>query len=143
VVVLFASVVGSWAVLRAVTGPPLFSSGAALGFAGASAAMVGLPALAWALDRGRGSLRAMLLAGALAGSLPPFILLAGGVLRLVVMVGVASARQVLSDGAVIPGRGVLSWGWFLGLVGQTALVGVLSGVIVWQLRQRARRVRRV
>jgi hypothetical protein len=133
VVVLFASVVGLWAVLRAVGGPPLFDAGAAMGFAAASVAMTGLPALAWALDRGRGSVRAMLMAGAIAGAFPPFIVLGSGILRLVVIVGADSTRVALADGAIIPGRGLLPWGWFLALIGKTVLVGLASGLIIWQV----------
>jgi hypothetical protein len=75
----------------------------------------------------------MLLAGAAAGLLPPFIVLASGVLRLIVMIGFAATAQVLGAGAAIPARGVLSWGWFLGLVGQTLVVGLVSGAVMWQL----------
>ena len=97
--------------------------------------MTGLPALAWAVDRGHGSLRAMLMAGAAAGAVPPFLVLASGILRLVVTMGFDAAGQVLDAGAVIPARGVLGWARFFGLVGQAAFVGLATGAIVWQVRR--------
>jgi hypothetical protein len=137
VLVLFASVLAYSALTRAAFGAWLWLDlGTTLVFAAASAAMTGLPALAWALDRGRGSAAAMLGAGGLAGAVPPLILLASGTLRLSVVAGLDTVHAALAQGAIIPGRGLQSWTQFTAMTGVSVLIGLASGATLWLAARR-------
>ncbi len=131
VAVLFAATIGLWMAVRAV-GTPLVELEMSLAFAAASAGMTGLPALAWCLDRGRGSLGLMLAAGLLAGVLPPLILLASGVAGLLYQSrSLDYVRWALDFGANVPMHGTLPWPAFRQLVAEAAGVGVSTAACVW------------
>jgi hypothetical protein len=112
-------------------GPHVLSTGHALLLTGFFALLTGGPALAYTLDRGQGRLAVALTAGALAGLVPVLLLLASAVLRLSLMHGPSETLGVLSQGAVIPLRGLVRWGRFAIWAGQSAFTGAAVAAVVW------------
>lgn len=105
---------------------------------GVWAGTVGLPVVVWLSEHGRTGFATVAGAGALAGLIPPALLVLSGVVGLFARGGADNVRWVLEHGASIPLYGTLPWprfGWF---VGWSAMVGSASGILYWLLRLRAR-----
>jgi hypothetical protein len=128
---LLVAVTAVAAAVRTVGGPALVSPWIGAAVAGASAGVVGLPALAWMLDRGRRGLGTAVLLGIGAGSVPPLVFLAGGVLGVFVRGEHPGVRELLRLGAPVPAYGVMPWLAFLRLDARSALVGGASAVVCW------------
>ena len=100
------------------------------GFAVVSAALVGLPALRWAMEHGRTRLAQLAILGALAGLLPPLLMLASGAVGQMAHGGADYARWVFSHGPSLPWYGVMRWSSFWALLGECATIGAVSGAIM-------------
>ncbi len=129
--VLFGTVLGLVAAAHAAGLPHLFGRNVALGLTALTIVMLGVPALAWGLDRGRGSVLALVLAGACAGAVAPLVLLVSGLLRLLVLESFDYVLGALAYGAIVPGRGPLAWSRFLTLMAESASIGSLAGLAIW------------
>jgi hypothetical protein len=129
--VLFGTVLGLVALVHWAELPHLFGRNAGFGLAALSTVMIGVPALAWALDRGQGSAIALVGAGALAGAVTPLVLLVSGLLRLLVLESFDYVLGAVSYGAIIPGRGPLAWSRFATLMVESTSIGTLTGLAIW------------
>lgn len=119
---------------------PWVSTGAAVGIAVASAALLGLPALFWALDHGYGGLVPLTLLGAIAGVLPLGLVVCSAVAGLMVRVGIERALDVLQRGAPIPGMGTMPWVTFARVEIPAAAIGAISAVVYWVISRAIARV---
>jgi hypothetical protein len=120
-----AQVVGSW---------PL-TAGAAF----VCALVFGLPALAFALERGRATPAWMLSLGAVGGALPLMLLGLSGIVGLYVRAGQWDrAAWALERGMPIPAAGVIYWSRFLRLETQSILLGCCCALMFWLVMIRAR-----
>jgi hypothetical protein len=108
-----------------------------------AAALLGLPALFWARDRGRAGVGTLMALGAAAGVLPLLLALASGALGLGARHGVHALLFVLREGAPLPAFGVPSWRRFAAIELTASAIGAASGALYWLLFLKlARRVRR-
>jgi hypothetical protein len=115
-----AQVVGSW---------PLTAS-LAFGWA----LVLGLPIVAFVLERGRAAPGWILPLGALAGALPLLLLGASGVIGLYLRAGTwERAAWALERGMPIPAAGVIFWPRFFRLELQAVLLGLCCGLVWWLL----------
>ena len=137
--VLFACILGFWTLVRLVSDHHMFSTPVSLGFVAACGGLVGLPALAWSLDAGRGRLEFMVIVGAIAGALPPVILVLTGALGLLLYGPPTYVRQALGYAANIPAHGVYPWPAYFLMVAETIAVGMLTATAVWAVNSRLRR----
>ena len=96
----------------------------------ASAALVGLPALRWAIEHGRTRFVQLAVIGAVAGVVPPLLALVSGVIGQAAHGGTDYARWVFSHGPSLPWYGVMRWSSFAVLVAECAGIGALSGSIM-------------
>jgi hypothetical protein len=110
---------------------PWVSAGTWVGIAVASAGLIGLPALFWALDHGRCRLTTLIPIGVLAGVLPLVIISASGTAGLAVRGGFDVVSNALERGAPIPGMGVMPWLPFLRTELLAAAVGAASAGVYW------------
>lgn len=102
------------------------------------ALVLGLPALAFSLERGRTSAGWMTGLGALAGALPLLLLGLSGVAGFYVRGGNWDrASWALELGMPIPGAGIIVWSRFLRLELQTTLLGLTCGLMFWLIMVRA------
>jgi hypothetical protein len=97
------------------------------------ASVLGLPALFWALDRGRTRLVFLTVLGVVTGVLAPVAVLVTGMVGQLQYGGLAYLRRVLTRGATLPWYGMLVWPRFAGLVAASAIVGGVSGAVYWLL----------
>ena len=102
-----------------------------VGIAVAGAALIGLPALFWALDHGRSRLWPLASLGAVAGFLPLVVISVSGMVGLLARGGPAPLAYAIERGAPIPGMGVMVWRVFLGTELLAALVGAASACVYW------------
>lgn len=100
------------------------------GLAIASAALVGLPALRWAIEHHRTKIVHLAVIGAVAGVVPPLLMLASGAVGQIGHGGTDYARWVFSHGPSLPWYGVMRWSSFYALVGECAAIGAVSGAIL-------------
>ena len=100
------------------------------GIALASALLVGLPALRWAMEHERTRLVQLAAIGAVAGVVPPVLMLASGTIGQLAHGGSDYTRWVLSHGPSLPWYGVMRWSSFVALVGECAGIGAVSGSIM-------------
>lgn len=110
---------------------PLVGMSASLGLAAASAALMGVPVLFWALDHGRTRLEPLVALGGVTGALPLLLVLASGILGRLRVGGVPWVREVLGRGVPIPFVGLTPWSTFLGHEAGAILIGAASGAIYW------------
>ena len=110
---------------------PWVSTGAALAISMAGAALIGLPALFWALDHGRRGLIPLTLIGTLAGLTPLLVILASAVLGLLVRVGFECTLHTLQLGAPMPAMGVMPWWTFVRAELPAAAIGAISAATYW------------
>jgi hypothetical protein len=94
------------------------------------AALVGLPALRWAMEHGRTRVVHLGVIGALAGVVVPLIVLVSGIVGQAAHGGLDYARWVLAHGASLPWYGAMRWSIFSALIGECAIIGAVSGAIV-------------
>lgn len=106
---------------------------AVAGLAFASAALVGLPALRWAIEHERTRLVQLALIGAIAGLVPPLLMLVSGAVGQAAHGGSEYARWVFSHGPSLPWYGVMRWSSFYALVGECAAIGAVSVAILTPL----------
>ncbi|HKW01366.1 MAG TPA: hypothetical protein VJN96_16195 [Vicinamibacterales bacterium] len=100
------------------------------GLALASAALVGLPALRWAIERERTGLVHLAVIGAVVGIVPPVLMLLSGTIGQLSLGGGDYTRWVLSHGPSLPWFGVMRWSSYSVLVGECAGIGAISGSIM-------------
>jgi hypothetical protein len=111
--------------------------------AAAAAALLGLPALFWALDHGRTGLGTLATLGALAGAVPLVLALASGALGVGARYGPHVLLAVLRHGAPWPAFGAPSWHEFAIDELTSSAIGAASGALYWLLFVRfVRRPRR-
>jgi hypothetical protein len=111
--------------------------------AAAAAALLGLPALFWALDHGRTGLETLATLGALAGAVPLVLALASGALGVGARYGPHVLLAVLRHGAPLPAFGAPSWREFAIDELTSSAIGGASGALYWLLFVRfVRRFRR-
>jgi hypothetical protein len=137
VAVLAFTVIGL-AVVGHVAGRPIYGTSTVLVLAAISVASLGLPALAFSLDIGRGQLHVLLLSGAAAGIVPPVALVASGTIRMLMTGRKQLLSQLFEVGVPLPAYGLLSWPRFGGLMVETCAIGVIAALAVWS----ANRLRR-
>ncbi len=130
----------AWAV-RLFESDPWIATRTWVAIAVAAAALIGMPALFWALDHGRDRLTILIPLGAIAGVLPLLLISASGAVGLTVRGGLDAVSYALERGAPIPGMGVLPWPAFAGTQTLAAVVGA-SSAAVYGLIDRAWKVRR-
>jgi len=106
------------------------------GLAFASAALVGLPALRWAIEQHRTRLAQLALIGAIAGVVPPLLMLVSGAMGQLAHGGADYARWVFSHGPSLPWYGVMRWSGFCALVAECAATGAVSGALMTPLLRR-------
>jgi hypothetical protein len=99
---------------------------AVAGLAFASAALLGLPALRWAIEHGRTRLVPLAVTGAVAGLVAPLLMLVSGAIGQLAHGGSDYARWVFSHGPSLPWYGVMRWSRFYALVGECAAIGAVS-----------------
>jgi hypothetical protein len=100
---------------------------------------LGLPAMAYVLERGRATPVVMVSLGAVAGALPLLGLGLSGVVGLYVRSGTWERPSwALERGMPIPAAGVIYWERFLRLEAQSLLVGLTSALMLWLLVVRAK-----
>lgn len=120
-----ASVVGSWEL--------------AVGASAVSALALGLPALAFVLERGRATPGWVLMLGAVGGALPLPLLGLSGVIGLYVRAGNwERVAWALDRGIPIPAAGIIFWARFARIEAQAMLVGFTCALIFWLVMIRAR-----
>lgn len=140
VAVMVALVVGAALAVRwggggQVVGTPGVAALAAL----VCAVVLGLPALAFALERGRTSAAWMSGLGAVAGALPLLLLGLSGIAGFYFRSGNWDrASWALEVGMPIPGTGIIVWSRFLRLELQAILVGLTCGLMFWLIMVRAK-----
>jgi hypothetical protein len=117
--------------VRLFEADPWVSTGTWVGIAVASAGLIGLPALFWALDHGRRQLTTLIPLGVLAGVLPLVIISGSGMTGLAVRGGLDAVSYALERGAPIPGTGVMPWLMFLRTEVLAATVGAASAAVYW------------
>ena len=100
------------------------------GFAVASAALIGLPALRWAMEHGRTRVVHLGVIGALAGVVAPLIVLVSGIVGQAAHGGIDYTRWVLAHGASVPWYGSMRWSRFCALVGECGAIGAVSGAVM-------------
>jgi hypothetical protein len=122
-------------------GPVRFSTATLVGISAAGAAVFGIPAWFWAADHRGTRLRGRLVLGGAAGLGPPIVVLLSATLGLLWRDGVADAQQLFSQGAPIPGYGLLPWPVFVAFSAQCWCVGAMSGAIQWAIVRGRREVR--
>jgi hypothetical protein len=111
--------------------------------AAGAAALLGLPALFWALDHGRTGLGTLTALGALAGTVPLLLALVSGTLGVGARYGVHALLAVLRHGAPLPAFGAPSWHEFAIDELTSSAIGAASGALYWLLFVRfVRRARR-
>jgi hypothetical protein len=111
------------------------------GLAFASALVVGVPALRWAIEHGRTRVLQLALVGAVAGLLPPCLMLVSGAAGQLALGGSDYARWVFSHGPSLPWYGVMRWSGFYALVGACAAIGAVSVALMAGLISRRRPLR--
>jgi hypothetical protein len=110
--------------------------------AAVAAALLGLPALFWALDHGRAGLGTLLALGALAGAVPLLLALVSGALGVGARYGMHALLAVLRDGAPLPAFGAPRWSRFAVSELEGVVIGAASGALYWLVFiRRSRRAR--
>jgi len=110
---------------------PWVSTPTALAISIAGAALLGLPALFWALDHGRRGCATLVCLGALVGVMPLAIIVTSGALGLIFRVGPERTMEILQRGAPIPGMGAMPWMTFARAELPAATIGAISAAIYW------------
>ena len=121
------------AALRLVRPHYLETQTTSIGFAVLCAAVLGWPALFWALDHARTRLAPLTTLGAIAGVMAPLAVLIAGVLGQLQYGGSAYLRRTLEHGATLPWYGMLPWPQFAGLAAASAIAGAASAAVYWLL----------
>lgn len=101
-----------------------------VGVALASAALVGLPAVRWAIEHERTRLLQLAVIGAVAGVVPPVLMLVSGTIGQLAHGGSDYTRWVLSHGPSLPWYGVMRWSGFGALTAECAATGAVSGALM-------------
>jgi hypothetical protein len=120
------ALVGRW-----LTGVDVLSVAVVLGAAAGTAALVGLPMLAWAIEHRRARFVPLVALGALAGAVPMLIALVCGVAGLAARTGLDEVRDYLPYGAPLPWFGVLLWRNVAAFEAYTIAVGIVSAAVYW------------
>lgn len=138
--VLLAIVVGSAVAVRLGGGVQVVGTWELTAVAALVCAVVlGLPALAFVLERGKATPAWMLTLGALAGALPLVLLGLSGIVGLYIRAGDGErVAWALGRGMPIPAAGVIYWPRFLRLETQSILLGVCCALMFWLVMVRAR-----
>jgi hypothetical protein len=102
-------------------------------FVVASAGLMGMPALFWALDTKRTRMWQLAILGATVAVLPMLAVLTSGVLGRLARGGWPYAWLMLEQGAIIPTYGILTWPMFVRIEVYAALIGATSATIYWVL----------
>jgi len=110
---------------------PWVSTRTALAISVAGAAVIGLPALFWALDHGRRGFATLVVLGVLVGVMPLVIIVSSGALGLTFRVGPERTIELLQRGAPIPGMGAMPWVTFARAEAPAAAIGALSAAVYW------------
>jgi hypothetical protein len=113
--------------------PVRFSTAALVGISVAGAALFGVPAWFWAADHVWTRLRGRLALGGAAGLGPPIAVLLSAALGLLWRDGVADVQSLFTQGAPIPGYGLLPWPVFVAFSAHCWCIGAVSGVIQWAI----------
>jgi hypothetical protein len=108
---------------------PLVGFWTAIIAASAAGGVLGIPVLYWALDHGRTGARWLAPLGALAASLFPVVLLAGGVAGQARIGSWRYLRRVLRRGAPLPGTGQIPWSTYAELVVMCIVIGAACGIV--------------
>ncbi len=140
VLVLVAIVAGSAVTARLGGGAHVVGSWQLAAAAAIVCALVlGLPALAFTLERGLATPRWMLSLGAVGGALPLLLLGLSGIVGLYVRAGDWDrAAWALERGMPIPAAGVIYWPRFVRLEAQSILLGCCCALMFWLVMIRAR-----
>ena len=112
---------------------PWVSAGTALAIAVGGAALIGLPALFWALDHGHRGFIALTLLGTFVGITPLVVIVSSAAFGLLLRVGAERTMETLQRGAPIPGMGVMPWITFARAEIPAAAIGAISAMIYWLL----------
>jgi hypothetical protein len=110
---------------------PWVTTRTAVVIAVASAGLIGLPALFWALDHGHRRFATLLALGTAVGLMPLFIIMMSGVVGVTARTGVDNIMLLLEKGVPIPGLGVMPWRTFLRGELFAAATGALSAAVYW------------
>jgi hypothetical protein len=121
-------------------GRPAIDLWSAAALALTCAVVIGPAVVHWAVERGRVSVAQMMLAGGLAGALPPVFAVLSAIIGLVAQGGMDYAVWVFEHGASVPWYGSMHWLSFARLLIECAAIGAISAAIVTPL-VRARRTR--
>jgi hypothetical protein len=139
-VVLVTIVVGSAVAVRLGGGAQVVGSWQLTAAAALVAALVfGLPALAFALERGLARPAWMVSLGAVGGALPLLLLGVSGVIGLYVRSGGWDrVAWAIERGMPLPGAGIIFWPRFIRLEVQAIVLGACCALMVWLVMVRAR-----
>ena len=100
-----------------------------------SAGVLGVPAVAWCLERGYRSVMATALVTAVAGAVPPLVAAAAGTASLLWRLGWPFTWSALQYGAPVPMLGVIEWRRFLYVMLLAMLAGALTGAVQAAVRR--------
>lgn len=117
------------AAARALGGPGLVAPWTASMVVGLWAGTIGVPLLVWSFEHGALGVVRLAVVGAIAGTIPPALLVVSGAIGLYLLGDADYVRWALGRGASIPLYGVLSWPRFGTFVAWSVVVGAASGVI--------------
>jgi hypothetical protein len=92
-----------------------------------SAGVLGVPVVAWCLERGYRRVPAIALVSAVAGAVPPFVATAAGTAGLLWRFGWSSTWSALQFGAPLPLLGVILWRRFLYVVLLAMIAAAVAG----------------
>jgi hypothetical protein len=120
-------------VARSFAEYPWVTTRAAVAISMTGAALIGLPALFWALDHGYRRLAPLLLIGALVGLMPIVVIVLSAMLGVTVRGGFETALQMIERGAPMPGTGIMPWPTVLRAEGAAAAIGATSAAVYWLL----------
>jgi hypothetical protein len=95
-----------------------------------AAALVGVPAVQWAIEHGRTRVVHLMAIGALSGAVVPLLALISGVAGQLAHGGGDYTRWILAHGATLPWYGSMRWGSFAAFVGECAAIGAMSLAVV-------------
>jgi hypothetical protein len=117
------------AAARALGGPGLVAPWTAALVVGLCAGTVGVPVLVWSFEHGALGLVRLTVVGAIAGTVPPALLVVSGAIGLYLLGDAEYVQWALGRGASIPLYGLLPWPRFGMFLAWSAVVGAASGVI--------------
>jgi hypothetical protein len=139
VIPIVAIVLAVAALARVVFGDQRVEWGTWTIFVASSAALLGLPALFWALDFRKTRLWQLIVLGAVMAAVPMAALAASGVIGRLARWGWDQTGVILvRNGAPIPIYGYMSWPYLAEIEAQATLVGAASGCVYWALFIRRR-----